>query len=85
MLTAAALVPKKFVSKMKMKREKKNTPVAQETSSTSLGPFFVRFPSSSPGCTRDPPYEQSLVGVGAGAGSSGVVVLCRRLLVLVVV
>jgi hypothetical protein len=85
MLTAAALVPKKFVSKMKMKREKKNTPVAQETLSTSLGPFFVRFPSSSPGCTHDPPYEQSLVGVGAGAGSSGVVVLCRRLLVLVVV
>jgi hypothetical protein len=41
MLTAAALVPKKFVSKMKIKREKKkNTPVAQETSTTSLGPFF---------------------------------------------
>jgi hypothetical protein len=40
MLTVVALVPKKFVSKMKMKQEKKNTPVAQETLTTSLGPFF---------------------------------------------
>jgi len=37
MLMAVALVPKKFVSKM---RKEKNTPVAQETSTTSLGPFF---------------------------------------------
>jgi hypothetical protein len=41
MLMAAALVPKMFVSKIKMEREKKkNTPVAQEMSTTSLGPFF---------------------------------------------
>jgi hypothetical protein len=40
MLTVAALVPKKFVSKMKKKQEKKNTPVAQETLTMSLGPFF---------------------------------------------
>jgi len=76
-----------------MKQEKKqNLPMAQETSTTSLGPYFcflisrrpfgpsvlrsllspLRHPLSA-ARTHDPPREQWLTELGAGAGSFPVV------------
>jgi hypothetical protein len=45
-LSLPILVPKKFVSemKMKMRKERENILVAQEMSTTSLGPFFRSIP-----------------------------------------
>ena len=69
-----------FISKQKEMRTKKNLPMAQETSTTSLGPLFrslflLSWPErrrpATPIATssHSPPCKQLLALVGAGAGS----------------